>query len=229
MGPFHRIIPRGYAPLRNQTRQASRPSPALITVYAVTTTRPIGLNTRMITSSTSQSKLKPASQEADRVEAEVTRASVNQQQQILPGEDHCQHHPTESTSPAPENTTSNPQAESSSTNNSSGSSQPHSHSHLALPPLPEARSNAESITLDLGGQVGGGASTKLDHLGPLVVHQDGTMSRIKNWGEMTKIERESTMRIIGRRNQTRLASLRDCVDSDRKERPRAAATRDDEN
>ncbi|KAJ3943247.1 hypothetical protein N0V92_013743 [Colletotrichum tropicale] len=185
----------------------------------------------MITSSISQSKSKPASQEADRVEAEVTRASVNQQQQILPGEDHCQHHPTESTSPAPENTTSNPQAESSSTSNSSGSSQPHSHSHLALPPLPEARSNAEYITLDLGGQVGGGASTKLDHLGPLVVHQDGTMSRIKNWGEMTKIERESTMRIIGRRNQTRLASLRDSVDSvdsDRKERPRAAA-RDDEN
>ncbi|KAH0428885.1 hypothetical protein CcaCcLH18_08777 [Colletotrichum camelliae] len=189
----------------------------MITVHAATTTRPVGLNTRMSTSSKTQSKFQPTLQEADGVEAEVMRASVNQQQQIPPGEDHCQHHPTESTSPAPENATSNPQAVNSSTNCSADSSQPRTQGHLALPPLPEALSNVESITLDLGGQVGGGALTKLDHLGPLVIHQDGTMSRIKNWGEMTKIERENTLRILGRRNQTRLASLRDSVDSDRKE------------
>jgi hypothetical protein len=54
----------------------------------------------------------------------------------------------------------------------------------------------------------GDASVKLDHLGPLVVNVDGTLSRISNWDKMADIEKENTLRIIGKRNQARLESLR---------------------
>ncbi len=55
----------------------------------------------------------------------------------------------------------------------------------------------------------GEASTvALDHLGPLVVHQDGSMSRIANWPDMTEAEQQKTLRVLGKRNQLRLASLR---------------------
>jgi len=54
----------------------------------------------------------------------------------------------------------------------------------------------------------GDASVKLDHLGPMVVNVDGTLSRISNWDKMADIEKENTLRIIGKRNQARLESLR---------------------
>ncbi|KIX93951.1 uncharacterized protein Z520_10288 [Fonsecaea multimorphosa CBS 102226] len=44
---------------------------------------------------------------------------------------------------------------------------------------------------------------KLDALGPLVINSDGTLSRIHNWAEMTELERERTLRILGKRNQLR--------------------------
>jgi len=34
------------------------------------------------------------------------------------------------------------------------------------------------------------------------------MSRISNWDKMAEIERQNTLRIIGKRNQQRLAALR---------------------
>ncbi|KAK1985184.1 hypothetical protein LZ30DRAFT_779261 [Colletotrichum cereale] len=131
-----------------------------------------------------------------------------------------EHHPTESTSPAPDNTTSHtPAMDSGNTESSQRQSQAQGaagpaqqEQPLALPPLPEPPSEGNSaggngtVTLDMSG--GEGASTKLDHLGPLVVNQDGTMSRISNWGEMTDIERRNTLRILGKRNQIRLAGLR---------------------
>ena len=51
-------------------------------------------------------------------------------------------------------------------------------------------------------------SIKLDHLGPMVVNVDGTMSRISNWDTMADIEKENTLRIIGKRNKARLEVLR---------------------
>ncbi|KAJ9130388.1 hypothetical protein NKR23_g12225 [Pleurostoma richardsiae] len=54
----------------------------------------------------------------------------------------------------------------------------------------------------------GGAAVRLDRLGPLVVHQDGTVSRIANWQEMTDVERRNTLRVLGKRNQLRLDTLR---------------------
>jgi predicted Fe-S protein YdhL (DUF1289 family) len=41
----------------------------------------------------------------------------------------------------------------------------------------------------------------------MVIGVDGTMSRISNWGEMTDAEKESTLKLIGRRNQSRLKAL----------------------
>ncbi|TGJ79699.1 hypothetical protein E0Z10_g9062 [Xylaria hypoxylon] len=78
-----------------------------------------------------------------------------------------------------------------------------SSSHPApLPALPAVGDGA-SQTLEVGG-----AALRLDHLGPLVVNEDGTLSRIANWEQMADIERENTVRILGKRNQTRLAKLR---------------------
>jgi hypothetical protein len=71
-------------------------------------------------------------------------------------------------------------------------------------PLLESSKEGEAITLSVGGE-----GVKLDHLGPLVVHQDGTMSRISNWAEMSELEKENTLRIIGKRNQSRLKKLRE--------------------
>jgi len=68
-----------------------------------------------------------------------------------------------------------------------------------------ASPSSSTIQLDVSG---GEASAQLDHLGPLVVHEDGTLSRIANWSEMTDIERKNTLRVLGKRNQLRLSKLR---------------------
>jgi len=54
----------------------------------------------------------------------------------------------------------------------------------------------------------GSATQKLDHLGPMVVNQDGTISRIANWDQMSEIERKNTVRVLGKRNKTRLDALK---------------------
>lgn len=54
-----------------------------------------------------------------------------------------------------------------------------------------------------------GDGVALDHLGPLVVNENGTMSRIANWAEMTEIERNNTLRVLGARNMLRLKKLRE--------------------
>lgn len=41
------------------------------------------------------------------------------------------------------------------------------------------------------------------------MNKDGTLSRVTNWDKMTAMEQQQTMRIIGKRNQTRLRELRD--------------------
>jgi hypothetical protein len=78
-----------------------------------------------------------------------------------------------------------------------------SQSSNAPLPLPEPPKNTDSTTLD----VSSGQSVKLDHLGPLVVNRDGTLSRIANWEQMSEIERRNTVRILGKRNQLRRDAL----------------------
>jgi hypothetical protein len=70
-------------------------------------------------------------------------------------------------------------------------------------PLPEP-SSSDSTQLSVNGE-----GVKLDHLGPMVVNKDGTLSRIANWDSMADIERQNTLRILGKRNQLRLGNLRD--------------------
>ncbi|KAI1457923.1 hypothetical protein F4805DRAFT_160452 [Annulohypoxylon moriforme] len=70
-------------------------------------------------------------------------------------------------------------------------------------PLPLPAPDGDTTQLLVGGE-----GVKLDHLGPLVVNEDGTMSRIANWNEMAEIERQNTLRILGRRNKQRLDALK---------------------
>ncbi|KAK0651480.1 hypothetical protein B0T16DRAFT_386904 [Cercophora newfieldiana] len=73
-----------------------------------------------------------------------------------------------------------------------------------LPALPAPGSGDEATTVI---EVNG-AAVSLDSLGPMVIGRDGTVSRIANWAEMVDIERKNTLRILGKRNQLRLANLR---------------------
>jgi hypothetical protein len=63
-------------------------------------------------------------------------------------------------------------------------------------PLPGPPS-ANAVQLD----VSTGLGVRLDHLGPMVVNRDGTLSRIANWKHMTEMERSGVyaMRWIERR------------------------------
>lgn len=73
--------------------------------------------------------------------------------------------------------------------------------------LPDANSASNAPQIDLSGQ-NGGQSVKLDHLGPMVVNTDGTMSRISNWEHMTEMEKQNTLRVLGKRNKQRLDALK---------------------
>lgn len=81
---------------------------------------------------------------------------------------------------------------------------PSSTERLALPEFPSADSGAQKLDVS-GGQ---GSTVSLDHLGPIVVNTDGSMSRISNWEQMTEMEKKNTLRIVGKRNQQRLQALR---------------------
>ncbi|KAK7724117.1 hypothetical protein SLS64_000451 [Diaporthe eres] len=76
----------------------------------------------------------------------------------------------------------------------------------ALPP-PTEGGGVRTLEVD-------GKPISLDHMGPMVVHKDGTLSRINNWGEMTEIERQNTLRILVKRNQVRLGALRQGLQTD---------------
>lgn len=51
-------------------------------------------------------------------------------------------------------------------------------------------------------------TVKLEHLGPIVVNSNGTMSRIPNWLELGREEQERIARVIAKRNNARLAQLK---------------------
>ncbi|KIW26554.1 uncharacterized protein PV07_09640 [Cladophialophora immunda] len=76
---------------------------------------------------------------------------------------------------------------------------PTSSTPLALPAPQDAPTSATEPS----------QTFKLDALGPLVINSDGTLSRIHNWAEMTELERERTLRILGKRNQLRRENVLD--------------------
>lgn len=73
-----------------------------------------------------------------------------------------------------------------------------------LPPPPSESGEGGTTTIE----VNGARVSLADRLGPVVVNEDGTMSRIANWGEMSDIEKRNTVRILGARNRLRLDALR---------------------
>lgn len=74
---------------------------------------------------------------------------------------------------------------------------------LALPaPCDAAGGGGRGIQLGLG------ESVQMDHVGPMVVGQDGSLSRIANWDKLNEREREIALRRITARNRERLAELR---------------------
>lgn len=50
---------------------------------------------------------------------------------------------------------------------------------------------------------------KLDHLGPMVVNSDGTISRISNWDNLSDIEKERSLRLLAKRNKARIEVLKE--------------------
>jgi hypothetical protein len=84
--------------------------------------------------------------------------------------------------------------------------------HLYLPSSPSIENNekgegeGQQHRLNLNDE--SGSTVKLDHLGPMVVNTDGTLSRIGNWEKMTEMEKKNTLRILGKRNKQRLEALR---------------------
>ncbi|KAF2680734.1 hypothetical protein K458DRAFT_271389, partial [Lentithecium fluviatile CBS 122367] len=84
------------------------------------------------------------------------------------------------------------------------SSNPANQASEQVLPLPEPTVESKAVELNVGSEQG----VKLDHLGPMVVNRDGTLSRIANWEHMAEIERKNTLRILGKRNQLRMDMLR---------------------
>ena len=69
-----------------------------------------------------------------------------------------------------------------------------------------APGEGQPITLDVSG--GQSSTVRLGHLGPLVINADGTTGRVANWDGMTAHERETTMRLLNKRNKARLEALK---------------------
>ncbi|KAF7731235.1 hypothetical protein EC973_000651 [Apophysomyces ossiformis] len=57
--------------------------------------------------------------------------------------------------------------------------------------------------------VGVNDNYKLKELGPVVVNEDGSLSRINNWHEMSDIEKSNVNRILLKRNRERLQRLKE--------------------
>ncbi|KPM44986.1 hypothetical protein AK830_g1538 [Neonectria ditissima] len=73
----------------------------------------------------------------------------------------------------------------------------------APPPQEDDRSRGDGVTTLRVGE-----SLRLDALGPLVVNTDGSVARVGNWAGMTDGEQKATLRLLGKRNQQRLAALK---------------------
>ncbi|KAG0315547.1 hypothetical protein BGZ99_007409 [Dissophora globulifera] len=79
----------------------------------------------------------------------------------------------------------------------------HNKPLLTLPAPGDVSSQQPAQQLEVNG-----TDLKLDILGPVVVNEDGTISRIDNWSEMADIEKANVRRILLKRNAQRLARLR---------------------
>lgn len=112
------------------------------------------------------------------------------------------HTQTRKMSTGPDSSASESASQAQGLNESQQDVQKSSQERLALP----SSESSGDKKLDVSAE--GGSTVTLDHLGPMVVNVDGTMSRISNWDQMAEIERKNTLRIIGKRNKQRLEALK---------------------
>jgi len=68
------------------------------------------------------------------------------------------------------------------------------------PPDPEKRRGGQRLEL-------GGSEVALDALGPLVIHKDGTASRIEGWAGKPEEEKRKVLRVLGKRNRERTEKI----------------------
>ena len=62
-----------------------------------------------------------------------------------------------------------------------------------------------------------GDTLKLTEAGPMIINPDGTVRRIANWQTLTDAEKESSWRVISKRNQKRIAALKEKLDREEEE------------
>ncbi|PLN76900.1 hypothetical protein BDW42DRAFT_13156 [Aspergillus taichungensis] len=108
------------------------------------------------------------------------------------------------TKPRSHSTMSSTPEDNTNNNKTPTQSQPDSVNSEEYLALPDASSSG-TTKLDVSE---GGSTVKLDHMGPLVVNQDGSLSRIANWDQMAEIEKKNTLRVLGKRNKARLEALK---------------------
>uniref|UniRef100_A0A0S1MIR1 Uncharacterized protein n=2 Tax=Phakopsora pachyrhizi TaxID=170000 RepID=A0A0S1MIR1_PHAPC len=74
--------------------------------------------------------------------------------------------------------------------------------------LTSAQAESETKTEEPQALKMNGGSVTLDHLGPMVINTDGTISRISNWANLSEIERTRTLRLVAQRNEARISRLK---------------------
>jgi len=77
---------------------------------------------------------------------------------------------------------------------------------LALPAPGDSGGSTPTTRVELPTD-GTTTTVSFDSLGPMVVNEDGTLSRITNWATLTEGERQTTMRVLVKRNQQRIKNL----------------------
>ena len=84
--------------------------------------------------------------------------------------------------------------------------------HSSYPMLPDPSDPSYNVRRstqpDATRIVVNGAPVKLHELGPVVVGVDGSLGAIDNWKDLTESQQSALLIKIGRRNQDRLAALR---------------------
>ncbi|KAF3004942.1 hypothetical protein E8E13_007463 [Curvularia kusanoi] len=80
---------------------------------------------------------------------------------------------------------------------------PDTNAQAQVPLLPAPEPDSAAPQLEVGGE-----GVALDHLGPLIVNKDGSLSRIANWETMSDREKKNTLRVLKKRNQLRLGDLK---------------------
>ena len=77
------------------------------------------------------------------------------------------------------------------------------------PPVLEPGSGGDGAEDEKVRRITFGETVKLDHLGPIIVHEDCSMRRIANWESLTEREKKGTQRRVAERNRGRLEKCRE--------------------